>query len=121
MGHPKGERVRVQLAAMGCVALIALGQIVFKTAADAGTSAGTFMAPRPLAIAFAAFAIYGATTVLWMLLLQRAPISKVYPFMGLSFVILPVAAYFLFGEALTARQLVGSVVIAGGVVIAASA
>lgn len=109
------------MAALGCVVLIALGQIVFKAAADAGVSAGTFIAPRPIALAVGAFAIYGATTVLWIVLLQYTPISKVYPFMGLAFVILPVAAYFVLGEALNVRHLLGSAVIVCGVVIAASA
>ena len=55
-----------------------------------------------------------------MLLLQRAPISRVYPLMGLAFIIVPLAAHFALGEILGLRYLVGSVLIACGVVIAVS-
>ncbi len=111
----------IRLAAIACVVLIAFGQIVFKTAADAGVSAGTFIAPRPIAIAVAALATYGLASILWMLLLQHAPISRVYPFMGLAFVIVPVAAHFFFGDALGVRYMIGTTLIAVGVVVAVSA
>lgn len=110
----------IRLAALGCVALIATGQIVFKSAADAGVANGTFLALKPITIASIALAIYGIASVLWMLLLQHAPISRVYPFMGLAFVIVPVAAYFMFGEPLGVRYMLGSLLIAFGVVIAVS-
>lgn len=110
----------IRLAALGCVILIATGQIVFKSAADAGVNAGTFFSPRPIAIAVAALSIYGVASILWMLLLQHAPISRVYPFMGLAFVIVPIAAYSIFGEPLSARYLLGSLLIAAGVVLAVS-
>ena len=77
--------MRLQLAALGCVLLLAVGQIAFKAAAEASVSAGGLLAPRPIAIAIGAFAIYGIASILWMLLLQRAPISRVYPLMGLAF------------------------------------
>ena len=109
------------LAALGCVILFAAGQIVFKVAADAGAATGTFLAPRPAAITLAAFAMYGVASILWILLLQRAPLSRIYPFAGLAFVIVPVAAHFVLGDAIGARHLVGSVVIAVGVVVVVSA
>ncbi len=112
--------MRLQLAALGCVLLLAVGQIAFKAAAEASVSAGGLLAPRPIAIAIGAFAIYGIASILWMLLLQRAPISRVYPLMGLAFIIVPLAAHFALGEILGLRYLVGSVLIACGVVIAVS-
>ena len=112
--------MRTQLFAVGLVVMVAMGQIVFKSAADASLEAGTFFAPRPAAITIAAFAVYGIASIAWIVLLQHAPISRVYPFMGLAFVIVPVAAHFFFGDALGARHLVGAVVIACGVVIAVS-
>ena len=107
----------LRLAALGCVLLLASGQLVFKSAADAGVEAGTFLSIRPLAITFVALSIYGVASVLWILLLQHAPISRVYPFMGLAFVIVPVLAHFVLGDTLGVRNLLGGVVIAAGVVI----
>ena len=113
--------MNVQLAALGCVLISALGQIAFKVAADAGTSAGTFFAPRPAAMVIASLGIYGVAAILWILLLQHVPISQVYPYLGLAFVIVPVAAHLLLGDAIGVRYLLGSVVIAAGVAITVSA
>ncbi len=113
--------MRIQLAAIGCVLLLTVGQIAFKAAAQASVAAGGMLAPRPLAMTVGALAIYAVASLLWMLLLQRAPISRVYPFMGLAFVVVPVAAHFVLGDTLGLRYLFGSVVIALGVVIAVSA
>ena len=111
----------LRLAAVGCVLLLATGQLVFKSAADAGVEAGTFFAPRPLLITFGALSIYGIASILWILLLQHSPIAGVYPFMALAFIIVPVLAHFVLGETLGMRNLLGGVVIAAGVVISVSA
>ena len=100
--------------------MLALGQIMFKVAADAGTAAGTFFAPRPALIAIAAFAVFGIASIAWIFLLQHAPISRVYPFAGLAFVVVPIAAHFVLGDTLGGRYVVGSVIIACGVVITVS-
>ena len=113
--------MKVQLAALGCVLLLTGGQIAFKAAADAGVAAGGMLSPRPLLMTAGALAIYAVASLLWILLLQRAPISRIYPFMGLAFVVVPVAAHFLLGDTLGVRHLLGSVIIAVGVVIAVSA
>ena len=111
----------MHLFAAGLVAMTAAGQILFKIVANEGTSAATFMAPRPIVIALVAFGIYGAASILWILLLQHVPLSRVYPYLGLSFIIVPIAAHFLLGEALMPRHLLGSAIIAFGVVVAVSA
>jgi drug/metabolite transporter (DMT)-like permease len=57
----------------------------------------------------------------WILALERTDIGFAYPFLALSFVIVPVAAFFLFGEPLSPLQLAGLALIIAGVSINALA
>ncbi len=54
-------------------------------------------------------------------MLRVWPLGQLYPYAGLSFVFVPLAAYLVYGDTVSARQLIGSLVIAAGVVIAATA
>jgi drug/metabolite transporter (DMT)-like permease len=54
-----------------------------------------------------ALVFYSLGTFFWVILLKYVPLSRAYPFVALSFVLLPVASYFLFGEVLSARYFVG--------------
>ena len=103
---------------LACVAAIAGGQILFKLAASAG-QASTAGFPWDIINAWliAALAVYGAATLLWVWLLKSLPLNVAYPFVGLAFVIVPVLAAFLLGEALDWRHLAGGVLIAAGVAV----
>jgi drug/metabolite transporter (DMT)-like permease len=56
----------------------------------------------------------------WMLAVERTDLGLAYPFMALSFVIVPVGAYLLFGEPLSFTRLIGITLIVLGVAISAS-
>lgn len=107
--------------AIVCVAMIAAGQILFKVAAGALKSAGTFLDGAVFAAVGAALAIYGAATLLWIVLLQHAPLNRLYAYMALSFVFVAAASWFLFSERIGPGHLAGlGLIVAGLVVIAAS-
>jgi drug/metabolite transporter (DMT)-like permease len=57
----------------------------------------------------------------WTLVLRHRPVSRVYPYNSLVFIINLMAARWLFGETITLYHIVGMTVIAGGVVIMATA
>jgi drug/metabolite transporter (DMT)-like permease len=104
-----------------CVVLIGVGQLLFKAAAGQWRIDGwswatlrSFLSPTMLV----ALALYGLTTVLWVLVLRSAPLSIAYPLYALVFVLVPVLAHFVFGEPLSWNSLVGGAVIMVGVVIA---
>lgn len=59
--------------------------------------------------------------VFWILAIQRLEIGYAYPFMALSFVLVPVGAAALFGEPLPATQLFGIALIIAGVTVSALA
>ncbi len=103
---------------LACVAAIAGGQILFKLAARAGeASAAGFPWDILNAWFFAALALYGAATLLWVWLLKSLPLNVAYPFVGLAFVIVPVLAALWLGEALDWRHMAGGVLIAAGVAL----
>lgn len=55
-----------------------------------------------------ALVFYMSGTFLWVILLRTIELNKVYPFTALSFIILPVAAHYLFGESLGTQYLIGT-------------
>ena len=104
-----------------CVALLAIGQLLFKVAAmqwrvDGVTLASvrSFLSPSMLVALF----IYAVATVLWVYVLRSAPLSLAYPLFSLAFIVTPVAAHFLLGEPFSWRVIGGGVVIIIGVLIA---
>lgn len=112
----------IHLLAVLCVTLIAVGQVLFKYAARALGSAGTFFDLGVMSIIVAALLLYGFATLVWIVLLQTAPLSRLYPYMALSFVLVAIASWLVFGEHLALGQMAGlGLIVAGLLVIAAAA
>jgi len=68
-----------------------------------------------------AMLFYSIGTFLWVVLLKYVPLSRAYPFVALSFALLPIAAHFLFDEPITARYAVGLAVFLAGLYLVATA
>lgn len=64
-------------------------------------------------------ACYGFSLLLWIYVLSRTDASFAYPFLGLGFVIVALAGFLLLGEPLSPRKVLGTLIIAGGVVVLA--
>lgn len=96
--------------------MLACGQVLFKQAA-AGLS---FSRPATFLswTLFFALAIYGFATVLWLVVLSRVPLSQAFPFYGLSFLLVPLFAWFFLDETIRPQVWVGGVVIGIGIIIA---
>ena len=104
-----------------CVLLLAIGQILFKSAAgqwrvDGWTwaTARSFLSPTMVV----ALVIYAVATVLWVYVLRSAPLVLAYPLFSLAFIVTPIFAHFALGEPLGLRTLVGGAIIIAGVVVA---
>ena len=107
---------------LACVALIAVGQLLFKAAAGQWrVDAGPWIALRTLASpAFvAALVIYGVATVLWVFALRTVPLGTAFPLYALTFLLVPALDHLVFGAPLPANALVGGAVIIAGVAIIA--
>ncbi len=92
----------VQILRLLAVALLlAAGQISFKLTADTlprtDRLVGLLRWPA-LGWLSLALGIYAVATLLWVLALSETPLSRAYPFMLVSFTLVPLAAAVLFGE-----------------------
>ena len=50
---------------------------------------------------------YAASVCVWLAALSKAPVSTAYPMLSLGYVINAAAAWYLFGESLTAMRIAG--------------
>jgi multidrug transporter EmrE-like cation transporter len=50
---------------------------------------------------------YAVSLVVWIMALSRVPVSIAYPMLSIGYIINAFAAWWLFGESLTAQKLVG--------------
>ena len=62
---------------------------------------------------------YAVSVVVWIMALSRVEVSIAYPMLSIGYVVNAVAAWYLFGEAVTGTRLLGIVFIIIGVVIVA--
>jgi drug/metabolite transporter (DMT)-like permease len=104
--------------------LLALGQILFKYAAETSprmVSIGGVMALAGNPYLWAAGILYVVATFLWLFILQHVPLSRAYVFAALGFVIVPIASSVLFGDSLSPRFFIGTALIVAGVYLAGTA
>jgi len=112
--------LRGLLLTLLCVALLAVGQLLFKSAASqwrvdgwSWSSVSTLFSPSFVA----AMVLYAGVTILWLAILRVVPLSIAFPIYALSFLFVPVLAHFVWGETLTARTLLGGAIIVIGVIV----
>lgn len=64
-------------------------------------------------------ACYVISVVVWIMALSRVPVSMAYPMLSIGYIVNAVAAWWLFGESITAQKLLGIGFICLGVVLVA--
>jgi undecaprenyl phosphate-alpha-L-ara4N flippase subunit ArnE len=99
--------------------IIAIGQVLFKMTgmrieARGGSSLTQFLFD-PYFVA--ALALYGLGTLLWVYVLRHMTLSQAYPFMAISYVLVPVASIYFFHEVLTPRYWMGLGLVIGGMLV----
>lgn len=104
------------------ITLSALAQIAFKFGVGSAAAVSARASFGPLAVLFApavilGLALYGIATLMWLNVLGRIELSKAYPFVGLGFAMTTFAGWWLFGDTLSAKRLIGIALIAGGIVL----
>lgn len=62
---------------------------------------------------------YVMSVVVWLLVLSRVQVSYAYPMLSIGYIVNAIAAYFLFGEALSAMRVSGIFIIIVGVFLIA--
>jgi drug/metabolite transporter (DMT)-like permease len=106
--------------ALSCVAAISVGQLLFKVLGNQ-LATGQGWTLRTALAAAAALALYAAATIGWVLLLRSVALTKAYPYMALSFVLVPLLGVALLAERPAPSYALGVILIVAGIVIAARA
>ena len=107
--------ISLVLVLTALIAFVA-GQLLLKKAMDASNADG--FASRKFVLPFAA-GIFLLTVQFFLNLglLQRYDLSFIYPFQGLSVIIISIAAAIVLRESLTPKLVIGAVLISVGIVL----
>jgi undecaprenyl phosphate-alpha-L-ara4N flippase subunit ArnE len=89
------------------------GQLLLKQGAAGRRAAVEFV--NPCLAGGLAFYVLGA--LMWIVALSKAPLTVVYPYTALTFVVVYVSGAALFGEAVPARALAGVGMVLGGLLL----
>ena len=110
------------LSTLVCVAMISIGQILFKlTAASLDAKLKPLQMLRQVVVSpwfVSAGILYVAATLLWVWILRSVPLGLAYPFMGLAFVFVPALASLFLGEPLQVKVILAGALIAAGIYLA---
>jgi len=107
----------------GVAAAMVVGQLLFKlSSAHIQLDSGLFrLLSSLLNWQFVlALAVYSLGTVLWVIVIKSVPLNRAYPFMALSFVLLPIASLLILKEPLSLRYIIGTVLLFSGLLVIAS-
>lgn len=66
---------------------------------------------------FLGFAMYGISSIIWLFVLERFPLSIAYPALALSYVLIVFASFIFLQEPLTINKIIGSFIILIGVIV----
>ena len=103
---------------LGAVAFSALGQLFLKSGAQrlAGLGRLEFLlaAARDMRV-LSGLAAWAASTLCWLYVLRVAPLSRAYGLSSLTYVLIPLASVYVFGEQVRRLHGVGTVLIVMGV------
>jgi drug/metabolite transporter (DMT)-like permease len=107
----------IHIALVGCVVLLAGGQIVLKKAAVAYSQVNAIFANPVMLALSAGLLLYATSSILWVWLLQYVPLNRAYPYVAIAFVLVPIASWWVFGETIDARYCVGVLLIVAGIIL----
>jgi len=100
--------------------MLAMGQMLFKRVGLSVRGMPLTAGLRMLAASpmlYAALALYGAATLLWIWILSRVPLSRAYPWVALGVFIVPLLGWWLFGERPAPIFWLGVLLIVAGVAL----
>lgn len=107
------------VACLFLAASLAGGQVLFKFAAiDIQQRVGrSWLSVMWSPWLISALIVYGISTILWLWILAKMPLSRAYPFALLGTAAVPVLANLVFGESLPPLYLAGVVLVLLGLLI----
>jgi drug/metabolite transporter (DMT)-like permease len=90
--------------------LAAAGQVLFKVGADGRVALLEFVNP----FIAAGLLCYALGTAAWIYALSKAPLTLVYPFTALTYVLVYASGVFLLGEETSVRAVAGALLVLAG-------
>jgi drug/metabolite transporter (DMT)-like permease len=103
---------------LGAIAFSAAGQLLLKSGAQrlAGLDRLEFLlaAARDIRV-LSGLAAWIAWTICWLYVLRVAPLSRAYGLTSLTYVLIPLASVYLFGEQVRGQHVAGIILIAVGI------
>jgi drug/metabolite transporter (DMT)-like permease len=97
--------------------LAAAGQVYLKLGASGASNFSDFLNVR-LGIGLG---LYALGSVLWVAALSKLPLSRVYPFTVLTFVLVYVASFAILGERITGPVVAGALLVVIGLLVITTA
>jgi len=108
------------LICLGCAVAVASGQVLMKVASSSWNESG-LLTLRTLSWLFFAFSVYGFSSLVWIYVLRHVPLSQAYPFMSITFLLVPLASAIFFSERFDWINVASSVLIMAGISLASIA
>jgi drug/metabolite transporter (DMT)-like permease len=102
-----------------CAVVMPIGQVMFKAAANRHNLLSGDPLVRVLhnPLLFAAFALYGASSLLWFYILTRVPLSQAYPVVIVGGALVPLFSWVAFREPVSWSLTAGYVLILLGLAL----
>jgi drug/metabolite transporter (DMT)-like permease len=117
--------VKLALISIFTAILMALGQLLFKLGAD-NIQQFTNLPNYLYQIVssgklISACVIYALAIFIWVWALTQAPLSRIYPFTALAYVLTPLFAYLILDEKVNLQFLLGTLLLLAGIIISTTA
>lgn len=113
----EGLGILMVSAILAITVLLSAGQVLFKYAArDLNLMRPATFVSLPLIVALV---VYAVATVSWLFVLTKVPLNVAFPFYGIVFLLVPLLSWGILKESLSTPTIIGSVIIAVGVVVVA--
>jgi drug/metabolite transporter (DMT)-like permease len=96
---------------------LSIGNVLLKIAATSSLDRGQGILGLINVYSLAGLMVYGLATIAWMWILRTVPLGYVYPLISLTFILVPLASWWLLDEPYSYKMLLGGILIISGVAI----
>jgi len=101
------------------IIFVSFGQILFKYSSMLLNRGYEALSINVIGCVFLAFLSAGLGSIIWIILLRNIDLSRAYPFMALSFILVPLLGFIFFNEQLSTPYLIGAMFVISGITIIA--
>ncbi|KTD82765.1 EamA family transporter [Legionella waltersii] len=95
----------------------ASGQLLMKVSGLAWKRSGNFYDTAVLFTIATSFLVYAITSLGWVYILKNTPLSLAYPFLAMTFILIPIADYYFFNQTFDWKDGVAALFIITGICI----